>query len=521
MKRKLKAALFALMLIVLALLTACGSAATQSAAETAQQTASPPSESAAATEEPQATEEPAAQEAPQITIATEKRDWYSDDAAYWLMHAEYDDVSVTGEGCEALVSAVSEWNSQQKDIYWTGCGEWSEYAAEEIGYTPMTADSYYYWSWRLIDAERIDGAVLSLLCTDYLYSGGAHGNFFYSGVSFDAQSGEILELSDIISDTDGFLSAAVPYVCGDLYAQYGTGLYDYYEEEVKTLLSEEPTWYLDAEGVTFVFPPYTLGPYAMGTAYSTCPCAEFAEYIDEEYLGLNGAGVARLSAGSEVQLDEGTLCVSIDINEEYGMSPITVSLDGAAEEVGEFGQFGEGYVLRLSDSRAFLLFDADYMSDDYVTFLYEITGGGLVQRSKLTDVCVTDGAVNTLSQTLVASLDVLGSYSADMDYAITADGELEQQGEVFAVRENSYEFFILTAARDLPVTIDGAAATLAAGSRIRITGTDNIGTAYFRDVDTGAEGSIAFERGTGDNSYLLYIGGISEYDCFESLPYVG
>ncbi|MCD7792335.1 MAG: hypothetical protein LUG92_02895, partial [Oscillospiraceae bacterium] len=85
----------------------------------------------------------------------------------------------------------------------------------------------------------------------------------------------------------------------------------------------------------------------------------------------------------------------------------------------------------------------------------------------------------------------------------------------------SYEFFILTAARDLPVTIDGAAATLAAGSRIRITGTDNIGTVYFRDVDTGTEGSIAFERGTGDNSYLLYIDGVSEYDCFESLPYVG
>ncbi len=459
--------------------------------------------------------------APRVEIETSCRDWYDEDGIRWLMHAETVSISVSGKSYEALSEAVARWNEEQTEEFWESCGEFSGYAAEDAAYTEWDADSYYYDAWREAELCRVDGSALSLTILSYAYTGGAHGNSGYTGVTFDAQSGEILTLSDILTDEDGFRVAAQRWIVEKLAADHGDELFEDYEETVAAMWEPEPDWYLDAEGITFVFDPYEVGPYAMGAAFVSCPYAEFAAYMKADYVGMNGTGAGRFSVNTDVETEAGTLRIDMPVDEDYGMAPVSLSLNGESLEAGEFGSFGDAYLLRLSDGRSFVLFDADYASDDYVCFLCEITDGSPVLRSRLEDVSLQGGTAGTEVLTLRVHLDVLGTYYAYMDYVIGESGELMQTEDVFEIRSDSYAWRVLTVARELPVTVDGQAGVLPVGTRIRITGSDNAGTAYYRDEDSGEKGTISYVRGDGEDAWELYINGVSEYEYFEMLPYAG
>ncbi|MCD8250060.1 MAG: DUF3298 and DUF4163 domain-containing protein [Lachnospiraceae bacterium] len=460
-------------------------------------------------------------EAPRVEIETNDRDWYSEDGARWLMHVENDSISVSGESYETLSEAVTEWNEEQTEELWESCEELSGYAAEEAAYTEWDADSYYYDAWREAELCRVDESVVSLTILSYAYIGGAHGNSGYTGVTFDAQSGEILTLSDILTDEDGFQDAAQQWIVEKLAADHGDELFEDYEETVAAMWEAEPDWYLDAEGITFIFDPYEVGPYAMGAAFVCCPYDEFGAYMKETYSGMNGVGAGRFSANADVETDLGTLRIDMPVDEDYGMAPVSLSLNGESLEAGEFGSFGDAYLLRLSDDRSFVLFDADYASDDYVCFLCEITDGSPVLRSRLENVSLQNGTVGAEVLTLRVHLDVLGTYYAYMDYVIGESGELMQTEDIFAIRSDRYAWRVLTVARELPVTADGEETTLPVGTRIRITGSDNAGTAYYRDEESGETGSLSYVRGDGEDAWTLYIDGVSEYEYFEMLPYAG
>ncbi|MCD8330880.1 MAG: RsiV family protein, partial [Lachnospiraceae bacterium] len=348
-----------------------------------------------------------------------------------------------------------------------------------------------------------------------------HGDSGYTTVNFNAESGEILTLNDILEDADGFQEAAQTYIVEKLGGEYADELFEGYEETVSSLWDAEPVWYLNAEGITFVFNPYEIGPYAMGTVRVTCPYENISDYMKEDYVGLEGTGSAQFSENTEIKTESGTVTVKMEVDEDYGMSPISVCLDEETVSVGEFGSFGEAYLLQLADGRSFVLLDADYMSDDYVTFLYEITDGSISLRSSLESVSLERGTVSAGGMTLVMRLGVLGNYDSLMEYGIGEDGALAQTEEVFEILQDGYAWHVLTVVKELPVTMNGESAVLPEGSRSRITGTDNAVTAYFTEEDTGDIGSISYEYGDEENVWELYIDGVSEYEYFEFLPYAG
>ncbi|MCC8046354.1 MAG: DUF3298 and DUF4163 domain-containing protein [Clostridiales bacterium] len=468
------------------------------------------------------TDTDSAGEAPRISIETLDQSWYSEDGSQWIVYAECDSVSVDGDGCEALAEAVCEWNEEQTESFWSFCAELAESAGEDALYEDWGSDSYYYNAWREAELTRVDESVLSLVIWEYAYTGGAHGNYGYTSVTFDVASGEILQLTELLEDAEGFCDSAEAYIVEALETEYGDELFGGYEETVAAMWDTELTWYLDAEGITFVFDPYELGPYSMGAASVTCPYEIVAAYMKTAYSGINGTGLGRFSANTDVETAAGTLRLSVEEDPEYSMLQISLQLNGETACADEFGSFGDAYLLVLSNGRSFVLFDADYMSDDYVTFLYEITDGSITLRSRLEGVSLQEGTVGTEVLTLRVHLDVLGTYSAYMDYVIGEDGTLMQTEDVFEIRTDGYSFRILTVIRELPVTMDdGQAATLPVGTRIRITGSDDAGTAYFRDEDSGEKGSISYERGSGDDTWTLYIDGVSEYEYFEMIPYAG
>ena len=183
---------------------------------------------------------------------------------------------------------------------------------------------------------------------------------------------------------------------------------------------------------------------------------------------------------------------------------------------------GDAYLLKKEDGRSFVILDADYASDDFVTFVYELTDGTLQERDRLEGVSLQDGTVNTETLTLRMHLDVLGTYSSLMNYTIGEDGRLVQGEEFFRIQPDDTGQKMLITVRELPVVIEGKETVLPKGTRLYITGTDNEGTAVFHNEDTQTDGEIRYTRGDkGEDTWTIYIDGIPDYEYFETIPYAG
>lgn len=470
--------------------------------------------------------------APQLLIQRENFDKYEQDTDRWLLHMEYDVPEMSGDGYEAVSEGVRKWSGERVQELQELAEQYAGYAEEEAASPDAYGDYYQYSIFEDVKPARADKYVISMLELNSEYTGGAHGSYGYTGITFDSGSGQILELEDILTDSGEFRAAAIEYITEKLQEQYGDGLISGYEEAVKDIWTrnEGPNWYLDAAGITFIFNPYEIGPYAMGAVYVTAPYTEFASYIKAGYAGMSDSGTAKIPENETVALPENTaqgdqpaqLRVYQKTEEEYGDGPVYVELGDSAAEAGNFARMGDAYLLKKEDGRSFVILDADYASDDFVTFVYELTDGTLQERDRLEGVSLQDGTVNTETLTLRMHLDVLGTYSSLMNYTIGEDGRLVQGEEFFRIQPDDTGQKMLTTVRELPVVIEDKEAVLPKGTRLYITGTDNEGTAVFHNEDTQTDGEIRYTRGDkGEDTWTIYIDGIPDYEYFETIPYAG
>ena len=201
---------------------------------------------------------------------------------------------------------------------------------------------------------------------------------------------------------------------------------------------------------------------------------------------------------------------------EWEMECVSVISGTNEVELGFFGRMMEACALRRPDGRSFVMVTCDYMSDDFVTFLCEVTGGTVRLCSELERAYPAAMPTDTDRIPMVVQLDVLGSYRARMDYDFQEDGTLVQAWDVFTIDRNHP----MTVIKDLPVTVDGAKITLDPGTQIVVTGTNDAGEAYFRVPDTDLTGTIHYTLDE-EYSWVHLIDGVSEYEYLDCLPYAG
>lgn len=102
---------------------------------------------------------------------------------------------------------------------------------------------------------------------------GAHPNVYYRTFSFDTQTGASLQLSDIFTPGVNYLgqlstiaSAKLPQILAD---REQISVSDVDTDYMHSGISPEPesfqSWYVQGSKLTIVFPPYQVGPYALGT----------------------------------------------------------------------------------------------------------------------------------------------------------------------------------------------------------------------------------------------------------------
>lgn len=179
------------------------------------------------------------------------------------------------------------------------------------------------------------------------------------------------------------------------------------------------------------------------------------------------------------------------------------------------------------DGTVEILFSGDVASDDYYTICCRYRGGVLEAVSFLKGGVTTarlNGrvtAVDGSSLTVSEYIDVLGTYEGTRQYTMGDSGAIgPASGSEWSFSENGYW---LQTIRELPVTMESGAfgtvpGIIPAGSRLLVTAWDGANTLRFvtEDYRTG----LFFVQLASDQGGWL-VGGVSEYEYFATLPYVG
>lgn len=120
-----------------------------------------------------------------------------------------------------------------------------------------------------------DGRYFSFYQYCYIYEGGAHGMPYWTGYTFDLQTGEELLLNDIISNSEEELKEIVTGYFTDLIAGNPNEFWDDAPQYVEEETDFNSLFYLTEEGIVFYFGPYALACYAAGFQQVTVPYSEF------------------------------------------------------------------------------------------------------------------------------------------------------------------------------------------------------------------------------------------------------
>ncbi len=454
---------------------------------------------------------------PQVLIEQKTTNWYTEDNKTFLLEENYAIVTVTNEGFDNLATSLSRWDGKTSAAY-SFVEPLINAVREQYNSLDPNTPFHNYAMEEELFIGRIDASVLSLISMSRGSFGSARDYYGITGFTYDVESGTELDISDLVLDPTSFYEAATDYIIQELQEKYQDQLYDNYADYVAERWTDETlsNYYLDASGIVVVYKPYEIGSYEMGEAQVTLPYAQFGSYMDTRYLPSDGKFVAHVSENVDISSfvgDTSPVMVEV-IQDDFEFGGITLISGTASDESVECERFIDAYVIRSIQDKSMLLMSADYASDDYVTVLYTIANNQVQKCGEIQGARMTGKHISTDSIELWVQIDVLGTYAACMTYEIDTNGTLTQSEAIFHIN-SSYPLLIT---RELPVTIDDNETTLPVGQTITITGSNNIDTVYFV-TDDGQEGTIQYTFQ--EDEWQHYINGVSEYEYFDMIPYVG
>lgn len=113
---------------------------------------------------------------------------------------------------------------------------------------------------------RMDDAVISFQITVYDFTGGAHGNYGSIGKSYSTVTGELLAFDEISEDYEAFHATVLDYMVNLAETPaYKDKLFDNpSKDDLDSALFRTDGWVFTRSGISFLVPPYALGPYASG-----------------------------------------------------------------------------------------------------------------------------------------------------------------------------------------------------------------------------------------------------------------
>ncbi len=308
----------------------------------------------------------------------------ADDYDYFTGHVQC--LQITDDDHPELKDAVEKYFSGLVKNFNSGIEEMNDQAKQE---NEDFGDAEYQVKYSddiTVEIMRRDNKLLSLVINDYTFMGGAHGGGSYTGVNFDVATGKQITLDDL-GDADTIRQVSKDFILdtiatsseaarGNLYSDDIVN----YKEAIEELFANgnQPEFYLDTVGITFIFQQYDIAPYAAGTISFTVPYSQYAE-INDRYTPLEDASYvlklsetglnSRVDFNGDGKLESVSLINTWDEETDRNFVTLTVGDEEQKEESGN-GSWYTGYFIH-NDEGNFVLVANDGISVD----LYEVSHG--------------------------------------------------------------------------------------------------------------------------------------------------
>lgn len=142
------------------------------------------------------------------------------------------------------IEEISEFGDEQIKRFVSSRDEISEIASESF---PWNLDMTY--------TKHESDTIVSYIVQGYEYTGGAHGNTFLESFNYDKETGQRIQVQDVVADNDTFNILAA-FADKELTVEYPEGSNSNPENW--------SVWYTNNSSITFIFVPYQIASYATG-----------------------------------------------------------------------------------------------------------------------------------------------------------------------------------------------------------------------------------------------------------------
>ena len=299
---------------------------------------------------------------PEFTILSESTLIEDEDEIYIVgtMQGEYlCPTEETEEEYPDLCEAIEEFNEQLKDDYDEAEPDFSDFARES--YAKMLEENpdedygeglRYMYSLHVMRADEDYTSFYAR--ADFDFNEDAAEQYYYV-YNFDSQTGEAVDVTDIILDADEFNEI----VKSCFEEKYGAELeFDVYDEENPDTLN----WCLTPIGINVYFDNDGFDPTAKCGMYVNIDFDTYFDIIDYDYMSNSDDYVYPFEAGDE-------LCVDVDDDGEANI----ITFDPIIPEDEEETNDREGYTVSV-DGEVYDDFDETWFMDCYPYYVHNSEG---------------------------------------------------------------------------------------------------------------------------------------------------
>ena len=414
-------------------------AETTSASEASQETASEAAEAAA--------EEAGDVQLINATIDTSYDNVYSDSDQRYLVGGYYPEIILGSyengtfvkkdAGYPELAKAVDTYNKKTADDFKSEIESGKALAEEDPRFKETDNYGYSYSVDMDASIERSDSNIFSVSESTYSFMGGPHGNTVITGFNVDPKTGEVLKISDVVTDKDAFIDA----VDKQLHAEYPDIEEGLVVDDLKTAISDmydgkddiNLQFYMTHDALVTVFSAYDITAYAYGPEFVSLYYTDSADFLNEKYLKTTKDYAAEigLDAPFSFETGDGTKkSITVNYLEPIGDAEyaseynLNMSLDGKEYTEKLESIYGMRAYILEKDGNAYIYLDMNSDNDWHITQIYDVNGSEIKKVGDFTEEAFYDVKPVDPSDFIMSSRGgLLSTYGIFRHYKMDADGK--------------------------------------------------------------------------------------------------
>jgi len=453
-----------------------------------------------------------------------------------MMDVTYDAITLGEDDASyypALASALEAMNAAQESDLNAFRDEYLDDATE---FAENTEDFEYYsgfWDTVSANIRRADAKYVSILFAESVYLGGAHGDYWCEGITFDTQTGEELTLDDFVADKDGLTELIVSKLENITDGMLDEG----WDDLAREYINGEIEFVVEPYGITFYFPPYSIAPYAAGDFMVTVGFAEAGDILTGQSSASDTWSMT-LSANDSLYCDldgdgdlENLSIMELHDDDYDNISGVSISIDGAETEFELYAYEIVPTLIHIEDGNTYLYVQTTGDSDSEDIEVYKLEGttvsyvgtasGGVVGLKTGPEVYEDNSYSWCLGQItdpenfrLQHRTDMLSTYTVYDTYKVGEDGMPVRTGNEYLA---SFDIELILKTDLTMRKTDGSEVTVPSGTTLAIYGTDGETYCDLKDSD----GNVYRVNVTLTPEGEQTIGGVSVYDIFDGVFYAG